>query len=388
MSRQIDTVLVKAASRCNLDCSYCYVYNLGDDGWKDQPRRMSDAVMDSVIDQLGELSRSQAHPISVVLHGGEPLLLGLAATERLISGLRSGLRQDAGLHIQTNGVLLTNDYIDMFDRFDVGISISLDGPAEVHDRNRIDRRGDGSHERVVAGVARLVAHPASDRLFSGLLAVVDPTSDPVEVYEFLKATGAPSFDFLYRDGNYDALPPGKARADSTEYGEWMLRLLAHYVADPTPPRIRVIDDLIRLILGGHGLKEGVGVEEYGILVIDTDGHITRNDTLKSAYPGADRFQLERSILNRDLLAQLASPEIDDYFGLQNPSSSTCRNCPELGVCGGGMPTHRWSAENGYANPTVFCRDQLLVIGDIRRRLSLAAGDMTDAKGNRGHRVSA
>jgi len=54
VSRQIDTVLVKAASRCNLDCSYCYVYNLGDDGWKDQPRRMPDAVMDSVIDQLGE----------------------------------------------------------------------------------------------------------------------------------------------------------------------------------------------------------------------------------------------------------------------------------------------------------------------------------------------
>ncbi|MFD3521540.1 cyclophane-forming radical SAM/SPASM peptide maturase YhhB [Streptomyces sp. NPDC058653] len=373
--------MVKTASRCNLDCSYCYVYNLGDDGWKSQPRRMTDAVMSAVIDQLGGLSQSQPRPLSVVLHGGEPLLLGIGATERFVGGLKSSLRADAGLHIQTNGVLLTDEFIDVFDRYDVGISISLDGPAELHDRNRLDRHGDGSHERVVAGVARLVAHPARERLFSGLLAVVDPTSDPTEVYEFLKATGAPSFDFLYRDGNHDALPPGKSRTDSTEYGDWMVRLLDHYLADLTPPRIRVLDDLIRLILGGRGRKEGIGQDEYGILVIDTDGRITRNDTLKVAYPGADRFQLERSIVNRDLLDQLDGAELDEYFALQYPTSPTCEACPELTICGGGMPAHRWSTENGYSNPTVFCSDQLELISAVKDRLSIAA------KGNDRHEES-
>ena len=166
--REIDTVLVKAASRCNLDCSYCYVYNLGDEGWKSQPRRMSDAVIGAVTDQLSLLSHTQSRPLSVVLHGGEPLLLGIDLTRRLIAGLKSSLRADAGLHIQTNGVLLTDEFIDLFDRYDVGISISLDGPVKLHDRHRRDRRGDGSHERVVAGVARLVAHSARERLFSGL----------------------------------------------------------------------------------------------------------------------------------------------------------------------------------------------------------------------------
>ncbi|WP_188284920.1 cyclophane-forming radical SAM/SPASM peptide maturase YhhB [Streptomyces sp. CBMA29] len=388
MNREIDTALVKTASRCNLDCSYCYVYNLGDDGWKSQPRRMTDAVMSAVIDQLGALSQSQTRPLSVVLHGGEPLLLGIGATERFVEGLKSSLRADAGLHVQTNGVLLTDDFIDVFDRYDVGISISLDGPAELHDRNRRDRHGDGSHERVVAGVARLVAHSARDRLFSGLLAVVDPTSDPIKVYEFLKATGAPSFDFLYRDGNHDVLPPGKSQTDSTEYGDWMVRLLDHYLADLTPPRIRVLDDLIRLILGGRGRKEGLGQEEYGILVIDTDGRITRNDTLKVAYPGADRFHLERSIVNRDLLNQLTGPEFDEYFALQYPTSPTCEACPELTVCGGGMPAHRWSTRNGYSNPTVFCSDQLTLISAIRGRLSVVAKEMTDTRNRRDNQLSA
>ena len=84
----IDTVLVKTASRCNLNCTYCYVYNLGDDGWKSQPRRMSSEVLEAIIDQVGELSHRQDQAISVVLHGGEPLLLGFEGIQRLVEGLK------------------------------------------------------------------------------------------------------------------------------------------------------------------------------------------------------------------------------------------------------------------------------------------------------------
>src|SRR3954454_1160948 len=90
-SQDIDTVLLKTASRCNLDCTYCYVYNMGDDGWRSQPKRMSAAVIDAVIDQVGRLSHVQDHPVSVVLHGGEPLLLGLGPLTHLVGGLRESL---------------------------------------------------------------------------------------------------------------------------------------------------------------------------------------------------------------------------------------------------------------------------------------------------------
>ena len=368
-TRAIDTVLVKTASRCNLDCTYCYVYNLGDDGWKSQPKRLPDDVRAATTEQLGKLSQSQDRPLSVVMHGGEPLLLGIDAMAQFLRGLRLHLREDAGLHVQTNGVLLTTEFIDLFDRYDVGISISLDGPAAVHDKHRVDLKGVGSHARVMSGIDRLLSHPASDRLFSGLLAVIDPTSDPVAVYDFLKGTGAPAFDFLYSDGNREQLPAGKSSLDSTEFGSWMVGLLQHYLADPSPPRVRLLDDLMRLVLGGRGHKEGVGAAEYGILVIDTDGTITRNDTLKVAFGGADRFQIQPNILAGDLILRLSDPEFETYFELQTPSSPICGSCPELGVCGGGMPAHRWSAKGGYANPTVFCSDQRLLIAEIRSRLA-------------------
>lgn len=367
LSQDVDTVLLKTASRCNLDCSYCYVYNMGDDGWRSQPKRMSARVIAAVVEQVGRLSHAQEHPLSVVMHGGEPLLLGLRPIEQLVGGLRRSLRPDAGIHVQTNGVLLSDAFIDLLATYEVGISISFDGP--VHDVNRRDRRGRGSHDRVVEAIARLRAHPEGDRLFSGLLAVVDPSSDPTAVYGALKATGAPGFDFLYRDGNYETLPFGKANPKSTEYGGWMIRLADCYVADPTPPRIRILDDLMRLILGGRGQKEGVGLEDYGIIVIDTDGIVTKNDTLKVAHAGGDRFALEHKIADLDIGDFLRHEEVSSYYELQAPSSAICRACPELSVCGGGMPAHRWSAEKGYGNPTIFCADQMALIRHLRGLLA-------------------
>jgi uncharacterized protein len=98
-------------------------------------------------------------------------------------------------------------------------------------------------------------------LFTGVLSVVDPCTDAAEVYTALKATGAPSFDFLYRDGNRSRLPFGKMAHSSTEYGCWMRDLLDVYLSDPTPPRVRVLDDMLKLLLGGRSQKEGVGLTD-------------------------------------------------------------------------------------------------------------------------------
>ena len=72
----IDTILLKTASRCNIACSYCYVYQLGDQGWRRQPPTMSRSTVDATVRRLDELRRAQDRDFAVVLHGGEPLLLG------------------------------------------------------------------------------------------------------------------------------------------------------------------------------------------------------------------------------------------------------------------------------------------------------------------------
>lgn len=248
----VDTVLLKVASRCNLDCSYCYVYHMGDENWRTLPKRMAADTQELVVAELRALMRAQGWPFSIVLHGGEPLLLGLPRLESLFKALRDALGDACGTSIQTNGVLITNAVLDLCAAHNVTLSVSLDGPSAVHDRFRVDLRQRPTHAQVVAGLQRLQSHPAAERLFSGVLCVVDPTSNPEVVYDYFKGLGVPSVDFLYRDGNHTVLPFGKAAANSTEYGAWMCRILDRYVADASPFRSRLLDDMMRLLLGGVG----------------------------------------------------------------------------------------------------------------------------------------
>src|SRR5450755_2697489 len=101
--------VLKVASRCNLACDYCYVYAGPDQTWRFQPTAMSPAIAEAAARRIGEHTR--AHGLSRVrvgLHGGEPLLAGLATLENVITSVHAamprGTRTD--LTVQTNGVLL------------------------------------------------------------------------------------------------------------------------------------------------------------------------------------------------------------------------------------------------------------------------------------------
>jgi uncharacterized protein len=232
----------------------------------------------------------------------------------------------------------------------------------------VDLRGHASHAAVTAGLSHLQGHPQADALFSGILAVVDPISDPEEIYTYFRSLGAPSIDFLYRDGNRSVLPYGKVSIGTAEYGVWMSAILDHYLADPNPPRIRLLDDMMKLILGGMGVKEGIGLTDFGIVVVDTDGTFTKNDTLKST-PLGDRFDGQWNVHCHELSEVVRSPEFLAYHALQQPTSPICNACPDLKVCGGGMLAHRFDGAREYDNPSVFCADQKWLIARMRRYLS-------------------
>lgn len=364
----LDTVLLKVASRCNINCSYCYIYNQGDTTWRRMPKHMSAAVVDDVIRQLSTLYKDQQHPFATVLHGGEPLLLPRPILATLLEGLADRLPATCTRSIQTNGILIDDDLLALCLRTNTTLSVSLDGPADVHDTFRLTFDGSGTYACAVAGIARIQQHPQADRLFTGVLCVVDPHSDARRVYEFFKSLAVPSVDFLFKDGNYAKLPLGKGAIDSTEYGRWLAVAWDCYINDPDPPRIRILDDFARLLLGGISIKEGCGQAVYGIAVIDTDGSVAKNDTLKSTYNGADRFEHVWSISTDRLSEVAASPEFVQYSQLQHPTSSTCRECTLLSVCGGGMPLSRWHPETGLNNPSVYCADYKLVLGHINETL--------------------
>jgi len=102
-----------------------------------------------------------------------------------------------------------------------------------------------------------------------------------------------------------------------------------------------------------------------MVVIETDGSVEQEDTLKIAFNGAPATGLH---LSRDpldaalLLPQIAARQIGEHA-----LSAQCRSCPIHQVCGGGLYSHRYRAGTGFANPSVYCPDLMALIGHIRNR---------------------
>lgn len=129
MFNSLDTLLIKVASRCNLDCSYCYVYQGQDQNWVDQPKRVNTETIDSICKNIDQITTFQSKGFAVVLHGGEPLLLGSIKLEEILSKLRVVLPNydKYPIAIQTNGILLNDEVIEICSRYKTSISVSLDG---------------------------------------------------------------------------------------------------------------------------------------------------------------------------------------------------------------------------------------------------------------------
>ena len=362
---RLDTVLLKTASRCNFDCTYCYIYHGPDSTWRQQPKRMSSQVLTAIRDRLIEHAAYQDAGFAIVLHGGEPLLLGHRFLADLLRGLRAYLSPDIyPISIQTNGALLSDTLLDLFADTRTSVSVSIDGPPEVNDIARLDHQGRSTFESTLRGIRLLASHPDSRFLFAGTLSVIQPASNVNIVYDFLKDLQTPSMDFLLQDGNHDRLPLNKASFTSTEYGNWLVQLLNLYLSDPTPVRIRFFDDLIKLCLGGQSVKEGLGKNDFGILIIESDGEIRKNDTLRASFEGADQFSPHQNIVQTPLSQVLSSQDYLTYSALHQPTSFHCQTCSLLRICGGGMPLYRWGKGKAYNNPSVYCHDHAKVIRQV------------------------
>ena len=358
--------VLKVHSRCNLACDYCYIYEMADQSWRAQPRRLSKPVVDQVAVRIAEHARANLLPrVAVTLHGGEPLLAGADHLRYTIEAVRAAAEPDVAVdfHVQTNGVLLQPRFLDLFDEFDVSVGVSLDGDEAGHDLHRRRSDGQGSFQSVQAGLDNLTA-PRYRRLFNGLLSTIDLRNDPVTTYKALLAYDPPRINFLLPHGTWDAPPPGRPPDDSTPYGDWLVQAFdAWYGADELETRVRLFEEIIRLLFGGRSRTEAVGLSPVSLVVVESNGQIEQVDTLKSTFEGAAHTPLHvsRDPFNAALmLPSIAARQIRD-----RALSAQCRACGIHKVCGGGLYAHRYRAGSGFANPSVYCHDLLRLITHIR-----------------------
>jgi uncharacterized protein len=282
------------------------------------------------------------------LQGGEPLLFGKTRFNTLCLKLRH-LEQELGIALKlamtTNGVLIDSEWVTLFKRHGIQITLSIDGPTNIHDTFRIDFGGQGTLERTVSAL-RLMRHMD---VYPGVLAVCDPLSDPAKTCEyFIRDLGLRSFDILIPDANHERTPLSIARYYQRLYDLWYDRYAEQGVD------IRLMESITKGLLGAFSRSESIGYGPTSTATLLTDGSLEPLDVLRTAGYGFTSTTYD--VFSNDLQDVENDPLYQEVMNASLTLAPECEACEYKFACGGGHIASRWSAANRFNNPSVYCSD--------------------------------
>jgi uncharacterized protein len=349
------------------------VYEHADQSWRARPKVIAAETVALAGERIAEHARQHHLPwVRVVLHGGEPLLAGVPRLTEIARALRAAIDRECALdlRIQTNGVQLDAEFCELFLAERIKVGISLDGDRAANDLHRRFADGRSSYAHVIRAISLL----RTDRyreVFAGLLCTIDVRSDPVAVYHALTALDPPDVDFLLPHATWDAPPPaGISDKARTPYAAWLAAIYDTWLAEGRPVPVRMFDSIVSTTLGGGSRTEALGLAAVDLAVIETDGSIEQADSIKVAYDGAPATGL--NIATHPLDEAAAHPAIQARQQGLAGLAPTCRQCPVVTSCGGGLYAHRYRSGNGFDNPSVYCADLERIINHVRAGLRPAA----------------
>jgi uncharacterized protein len=193
-SREFQVFIKPAGSRCNLGCTYCYYTGCAETNAENKSPLMTDDVLEQVVVQ--HIAASMGNPILFSWHGGEPTLAGLPFFRRAVELQKMHCPPGGQIvnGIQTNGTLINETWARFLADEHFFVGISLDGPAELHNRYRVTGDGRPTHAQTLRGYRCLQEQGVPCEILCVVNAV--NVRYPTEVYRYFKSLGAGSLTFL------------------------------------------------------------------------------------------------------------------------------------------------------------------------------------------------
>jgi uncharacterized protein len=193
-ARDFQVFVKPGGAVCNLECRYCYYLGKERLYPERQSFRMPDGLLEATIVQ--HIEAAPGPVIRFSWHGGEPTVLGLAYFRKIVAlqGKHQPSNRTIANGLQTNGVLLDEDWGRFLAAEGFAVGLSLDGPPDMHDPYRVGKDGKPTHERAMRGYDLLRKHGVP----TDILCVVNAHNVrfPTNVYRFFKRIGAPYLSFL------------------------------------------------------------------------------------------------------------------------------------------------------------------------------------------------
>lgn len=364
---KINTFFLRVAASCNLNCDYCYVFKHRDKSWEKMPAKIPEGVINEFSKRLYEyLQETNLKQANVVFHGGEPLFIGKDRLIKISDKIRSECGNDISIafSLQTNGTLIDKKFLDNCVERNIGISLSVDGPENIHNYHRKYSSGMGSFKYVSKAIALLKNYPA---IFEGVIGVIDPNFTPDEILSFYDNNDIINIDLLLPDSTYVDLPFGREENPNL-YSNWLIDAFDSWFFNHQRLHFRTFEHLLQSFLGLNFNSDTFGLGKLDYITIETDGSYHTSDIMKVAYENASSIGF--SLFDAPISEAIKSKKISDYNQLLSWSSlpAKCKNCEFGHFCGGGSLPHRYSSNNGFNNPSIYCKEMMTLFTHARKRL--------------------
>lgn len=360
-------------SSCNLACKYCF-FLAKEKLYPDSSFRMTDELLDEYIRQY--LNAPRIPQATVAWQGGEPTMMGLDFFRRSIECekryKKPGMTVDNT--IQTNATLLDDEWCRFLKENNFLVGISIDGPRELHDANRVDKGGNPTFDRVMQGYELLKKYEVNCNI---LCTVHAANGDyPLEVYSFfrdeLDAEFIQFIAIVERDNESGCQESGEVTDRSVapeQYGEFLACVFDEWVQlDVGRVFVQIFD---------VSLANWVGAPPGLCVFAPTCGNalvMEHNGDIYSCDHFVEPDYLLGNIMNTPMTDLVASPaqlkfgqdkldELPDY----------CRECEVLFACHGGCPKNRFTeTPNGEPGLNYLCEGYKAFFNHVNTPMRLMA----------------
>jgi len=345
-------VFVKPAGAvCNLDCQYCYYRDKRSLYPDAGVSRMPEGLLEEYIVQ--HIEAAGGPEIAFSWHGGEPTTLGVDFFRKAVELQRkhkpAGWRIRNG--IQTNGVLLDEAWGRFLAAEDFSIGLSLDGPAELHDGDRVTKGGQPTHWQAMRGYAVLRKH----EVHTDIVCVVHNLNvlHPLTVYRFFREIGCRYLGFLpaveHVPESAEGVGPYTPSAEA--YGAFLCKIFDEWIERDT--------GRIAVQTFEEAARPPLGLEHSLCVFRETCGQIPVLEHNGDFFP-CDHFvdrEHRWGNIREKTLGELLESQAQRNFGEAKRDSLPryCRECEVLAMCNGGCPKYRFiRTPDGAAGLNYLC----------------------------------
>ncbi len=354
---------------CNLVCTYCY-YRETAEHFEKRAGRMPDEDLRNLIRTFCESPHPCPH---FSWQGGEPMLAGLEFFQKAVAYQQAYRRQGQQIvnAFQTNGTLIDEHWARFLKRWDMLVGISIDGPPEIHDKNRIYPSGRGSQAEVIRGLRLLQEFDVEHNVL--VLVHGDNVKHPKEVVRFIRDLDEDFLQFIpCVVTGLDRSMPSHDAVDPIAYGEFLCEVFDEWMSAQRAGAAFYVRMFNNLVMAASGLEPEYCVFRRacaGCLLVEHNGDVFPCDFMVQP-----EWRLG-NLTTDGLEAIYRHPRWIEFRRIKPTLPEPCLECPHVNLCHGGCPRDRFGGRLPDGLPNYLCQGYKLFFDHARPQVERLAEDL-------------